>query len=40
MLLSLFEGKTLEFTTGRSGQDAIIKGRVVRSGYVPHGGSP
>ncbi len=32
MLLSLYEGKTIEFDS--NGQ--IIKGRVIRSGYVPH----
>ena len=33
MLLHLYEGKTIDFE-GPNGQ--IIKGRVIRSGYVPH----
>lgn len=33
MLLSLYEGKTLEFETN-GGQ--IVKGRIIRSGYTPH----
>jgi hypothetical protein len=33
MLLSLYEGKTIEFETSGG---AIVKGRVIRSGYVPH----
>lgn len=33
MLLSLYEGKTLEFETS-GGQ--IVKGRIIRSGYTPH----
>jgi hypothetical protein len=33
MLLSLYEGKTIEFETS-AGQ--IVKGRVIRSGYTPH----
>jgi hypothetical protein len=31
LLLSLFEGKTIEFAT-----PALVKGRIVRSGFVPH----
>lgn len=31
-LLSLYEGQTIEFQSG----DRIIKGKVIRSGYVPH----
>jgi len=33
MLLSLYEGKTIEFETS-AGQ--IMKGKVIRSGYTPH----
>ena len=39
LLLNLFEGKTLEFETNTNdgqGHPIIVKGRVVRSGYVPH----
>ncbi|HXC34627.1 MAG TPA: DUF4139 domain-containing protein [Candidatus Acidoferrales bacterium] len=32
LLLSLFEGKTIEFQNGGK----IIKGKIIRSGYVPH----
>jgi hypothetical protein len=32
LLLSLFEGKTIDFQSG----GRIIKGKIVRSGYVPH----
>ena len=38
LLLSLFEGKTLDFVARESQkQDRIIVGKVVRSGYVPGG---
>ena len=38
MLLSLFEGKTLEFVRHESNKpDRIIVGKVVRSGFVPGG---
>ena len=38
MLLSLFEGKTLEFVRLETNKpDRIISGKVVRSGYVPGG---
>ncbi|MCC6362180.1 MAG: hypothetical protein IT165_01570 [Bryobacterales bacterium] len=38
LLLSLFEGKEIEFeeTVGASGQKRLIRGRIIRSGYVPH----
>ena len=32
MLLNLYEGKTIEFQTS----DGIVKGKIIRSGYVPH----
>jgi len=38
MLLSLFEGKTLEFNRRETNKpDRIVTGKVVRSGYVPGG---
>lgn len=39
LMLSLFEGKTLEFANWRNNHMEVTSGRVVRSGYVPHGGS-
>ncbi|MGB0036983.1 MAG: hypothetical protein WBP79_16050 [Candidatus Acidiferrales bacterium] len=37
LLLSLYEGKTLEFTsTDRDGSQRIVKGKVIRSGFVSH----
>ncbi len=39
LLLSLFEGKTIEFETGMNdsqGHPIIVKGKVIRSGYMPH----
>ncbi len=38
LLLNLFEGKELEFETTApvTGEKRIIKGKVIRSGYVPH----
>lgn len=32
LLLSLFEGKTIDFLIG----DKVVKGKIVRSGYTPH----
>jgi hypothetical protein len=32
MLLNLYEGKTIEFQTS----EGIVKGKIIRSGYVPH----
>ena len=38
MLLSLFEGKTLEFNRRETNKpDRVVVGKVVRSGYVPGG---
>jgi len=35
MLLSFYEGKTIDFVVGRTnGKEEIIKGKIVRSGYV------
>jgi len=37
LLLSLYEGKEIEFrTTGKDNKEEIIKGKIIRSGYVPH----
>ncbi len=37
LLLSLFEGKTIEFLArGPDGKETVVPGRIVRSGYVPH----
>lgn len=38
LLLNLFEGKELEFETTApiTGEKRILRGRVIRSGYVPH----
>jgi hypothetical protein len=36
-LLSLYEGKTIEFSVrNQDGTNSIVNGRIVRSGYVPH----
>src|SRR5664279_3432132 len=36
-LLSLYEGKTIEFSVrNQDGSTRIVNGRIVRSGYVPH----
>ena len=34
-LLSLFEGKTIDFLVDKGGKTEIVKGKIVRSGYVP-----
>ena len=37
LLLSLFEGRTIDFVrTDMSGHQEIVKGKIIRSGYVPH----
>ncbi|MBV6433970.1 MAG: hypothetical protein IANPNBLG_04204 [Bryobacteraceae bacterium] len=37
LLLSLFEGKEIEFEeTGAGGEKRLIRGRIIRSGYVRH----
>ena len=36
MLLSFYEGKTLDFVVGReNGKEQLLKGKVIRSGYAP-----
>jgi hypothetical protein len=41
LLLSMFEGKTIDFVRfrGNSGDKEVVQGKVIRSGFVPHGGS-
>ena len=37
LLLSLYEGKTIDFeVSGLSGVKSVVKGKIIRSGYVPH----
>lgn len=36
LLLSLHEGKTIDFLVRRGDIEEVVKGRIVRSGYVPH----
>ena len=36
LLLSLNEGKTIDFQVTHGEQTSIVQGRIVRSGYVPH----
>jgi hypothetical protein len=36
LLLSLYEGKTIEFEVGSGPGMQIVKGKVIRSGYTPH----
>src|ERR1700745_890191 len=37
LLLSLFEGKTIDFqTVTQDGTKKVVQGKIVRSGYVPH----
>jgi hypothetical protein len=41
LLLSLYEGKEIEFlTTEKEGQEKKIKGKIIRSGYIPRQVSP
>jgi len=35
-LLSLFEGKTIDFLAPRENKQEIVPGKIIRSGYVPH----
>ena len=35
MLLSLFEGKTIEFLVPRAEREEIVRGKIIRSGYLP-----
>jgi hypothetical protein len=36
LLLSLYEGKTINFEVGTGAGMQIVKGKVIRSGYTPH----
>ncbi len=36
LLLSMFEGKQMEFNVVRDGKPQVITGRLIRSGYAPH----
>ena len=36
LLLSLYEGKTIDFEVGTMQGTKIVEGKVIRSGYVPH----
>jgi len=36
LLLSLFEGKTIDFLYRTPDEERIISGKIIRSGYVPH----
>jgi len=36
LLLSLFEGKTIDFQVQHGDKTDIVQGKIIRSGYVPH----
>jgi len=36
LLLSLFEGKTIDFLLMHDNKPEIVQGKIIRSGYVPH----
>lgn len=36
LLLSLFEGKTIDFLVPRENKQEVVPGKIIRSGYVPH----
>ena len=36
LLLSLFEGKTIDFLVRDQNKSEVVKGKIIRSGYVPH----
>ncbi len=36
LLLSLSEGKTIDFLVQREGKQEIVPGKIIRSGYTPH----
>ena len=39
LLLSIFEGKEIDFYVRETNKpDRVVKGKIIRSGYVPHGG--
>src|SRR5689334_15813102 len=39
LMLSLYEGKTIDFIRNLGGKEEVVQGKVIRSGYVPHSGS-
>ena len=36
LLLSLYEGKTIDFQVTHGDQSSVVSGKIIRSGYVPH----
>src|SRR5882672_7260072 len=36
LLLSLYEGKTIDFIVQREGRQEVVPGKIIRSGYAPH----
>ena len=36
LLLSLFEGKTIDFIITRDNKQEVVPGKIIRSGYAPH----
>ena len=36
LLLSLYEGKTIDFLVQTGGKQELVPGKIIRSGYVPH----
>lgn len=36
LLLSLYEGKTIDFLVQRGDKQEVVQGKIIRSGYVPH----
>jgi len=36
LLLSLYEGQTIEFQVQHGDQTSLVSGKIIRSGYVPH----
>src|SRR3989454_5553103 len=36
LLLSLYEGKTIDFLVQRGEKQEVVPGKIIRSGYVPH----
>lgn len=36
LLLSLYEGKTIDFLVQRGDKQEVVSGKIIRSGYVPH----
>jgi len=36
LLLSLYEGETIDFLVRRGEKEETVRGRIIRSGYVPH----